>query len=144
MCVNCSTLQLNFSAGYSRNWGRGWVSAVRSHQDNKSGRWSVRPGQAWTLQCEGKMIMESVWVEAILPCLPIQRWFLVNGVGRNKCCTCKTTPSAVNLESPWRNVRRDGCSYGSHAISNMISRLQVLSSSCHSEEEFPTVSAKFI
>lgn len=102
-------------------------------QDNKSGSWSVLPEQAWILQCEGKMVTESVWVEAILPCLSIQRWFLVSGVQRNKCCMCKTTPSAVNLESPWRNVRRDGCSYGSHAISITTIQLQVLSSFCHSE-----------
>lgn len=44
-----------------------------------------------------------------------------------------TTPSAVNLASPWTNVKRDSCSYGSHAIYIMTIWLQVLSTSCHSQ-----------
>lgn len=44
-----------------------------------------------------------------------------------------TTPSAVNLSSPWMNAERDSCSYGSHALYIKTISLQVLSTLCHSQ-----------
>lgn len=65
MCVQCSTLNLNCSAGYSYKQGRGWVSARRSHhdrnwQDNEHGTRSLLPGQTWALLCDRNVAIESL------------------------------------------------------------------------------------
>lgn len=127
--VHCSTPQFHFSVGYSYSWGRGWVLAMRRHHGWRLARqwkWKLltpprtSPNLAvWREDGHGECVGWSNIATLTNPEMQEQMY--------------KTTPSVVNLKSPWRNARRGGCRYGSHAVSIMTIWLQVLSSSCHSE-----------